>query len=217
MRLADRILRGAPGKPSRFRDHDGRLPPPSAWAYLPRCLASTLLFKLSGRRPEAPWLGYRGIRRLRQLAGPGVRVLEFGAGMSTLWFARRGCHVLSLETDAAWLQRVSDGLAGVPGHHVRLELAVPPYGPATARGETFDLALVDGAARVQAAEVALRAVRPGGHVYLDNADVPEYREGRERLLAEGSPEWFVDFTPTHVYVSAGLLVKKATGRSAARR
>ena len=208
--MLDRILRGDPGKASRFRDFEGRLPPPAAWLHLPRSVLSTARFKMTGNRSERPWLGYRGVRRLAELVRPGTRVLEFGSGMSTVWFARRGAVTTSVEASPAWHSRVAEMLASLPGHRVTQVLAAPPYSQGSLPPGEFDLALVDGDGRDSAMEVALTRVRPGGHVYLDNADVPQaaYRAARRMALAAADDvSWFTDFTPTHVFVSTGLFVK----------
>jgi hypothetical protein len=204
-----RILQGDPRKVSRFRDFEGRLPPPSAWPYLIPSVASTVRFKLTGGRAAIPWLGYRATRRIAGLVGPGTRVLEFGSGLSTVWFARRGAEVLSIETREEWAARVRALLAEIPGHRVRVVAAEPPYSPELVAGETFDFVLVDGDGRDSAMATALAVVRAGGHVYLDNADVPEasHRAAREMAVGSGPAEWFIDFTPCHVFVSAGVLVR----------
>lgn len=56
---------------------------------------------------------------------------------------------------------------------------------------------------------ALSAVRSGGYVYLDNADVPEatHRKARDLALASGTIERYPDFTPCSVFVSTGLLTR----------
>lgn len=205
-----RILQGDPGKESRFRDFEGRLPPLAAWAYLPASIASTIRFKATGTRAAIPWLGYRATRRIAQIIRPGTRVLEFGAGRSTIWFARRGAEVLSVETRAEWMSLVEGWLAEIPGHKVKIVHAEPPYRSDILAGQEFDFALVDGEARDSAMRLALPAVRPGGYVYLDNADVQDaaHRTARDLVLASGKSEWFVDFTPFHVFVSTGVLVKK---------
>jgi hypothetical protein len=206
--VLERILRGDPGKESRFRDFEGRLPPPQAWLYLPRSLGSALRWKLLHRRGAIPWLGYRGIRRIASIVGPGTRVLEFGAGMSTLWFARRGAEVLSVEADRAWFETLQTTIRRKSLDRVRLQHATPPYRPGLIDGQGFDFALVDGEDRAGAMQLALSSVRPGGYVYLDNADVPwpGHRSARDQALAQGEADWFVDFTPFHVFVSTGLLV-----------
>jgi hypothetical protein len=209
-----RILQGDPGKESRFRDFEGRLPPLSAWTYLPASIASTIRFKATGTRAAIPWLGYRATRRIARIVRPGTRVLEFGSGLSTVWFARRGVEVLSVEARQEWVSQVEEWLAKIPGHKVRIVCAEPPYQSDFladfVAGQEFDFALVDGDGRDSAMRAALSAVRPGGYLYLDNADVQEasHRAARDLALASGPSEWFVDFTPFHVFVSTGILVKK---------
>jgi len=111
-----RILKGDASKESRFRDFEGRRPPLGAWPYLAASIASTVRFKLTGSRAALPWLGYRATRRIARIVGPGTRVLEFGSGLSTVWFARRGAEVLSVDAHEEWVGRVNDWLAGIPGH-----------------------------------------------------------------------------------------------------
>ena len=62
---------------------------------IPHSVATTIWLKLTGRRPETPWLGYRAVKCLDELIEPDWRILEFGSGMSTSWFARRCASVLS--------------------------------------------------------------------------------------------------------------------------
>lgn len=209
-----RLLQGDPGKRSRFRDFEGHLPPPAAWLFFPQSVASTLRWKLLRQRSVRPWLGYRAARRIASIVTTGTRVLEFGSGMSTIWFARRGAQVLSYEADPRWYAEVSEALSRVPGHQARIELQLPPYRADLLQGQSFDFALVDGADRDGAALAALAAVESGGHIYLDNADVPlpDHHQARAKLTGSGTVEWFTDFTPDHVFVSTGLLVR-VTGRS----
>jgi predicted O-methyltransferase YrrM len=206
-----RVLQGDPRKISRVHDFEGRVPPAAAWLYLPLSLATTLLFKLFGWRAPLPWLGFRAIRRLKRIAVPGARVLEFGSGMSTLWFAKRGVEIVSIEIDPAWHQAVRERLGEISNPAARVLLEAPPYAALASRlGGGFDLALIDGEARDEAAAVAVSLVRPGGYFYLDNADVPldSHRRARDTLLAAGPAEWFTDFTPLQVTVNTGLLVQR---------
>ena len=210
-RMIRRILQGDPRKLSRVHDFEGRVPPPRAWIYLPLSVATTLLFKGFGWRAPLPWLGFRAIRRLKKIAVPGARVLEFGSGMSTLWFAGRGVEIVSIELDPAWHRAVRERLKAIPNPEARVLLEAPPYEALAARlAGGFDLALIDGEARDEAAAVAVSLVRPGGYLYLDNADVPldSHRRARDTLLAAGPAEWFTDFTPLQITVNTGVLVRR---------
>ena len=49
------------------------------------------------------WVTYPAIEFLRQLDWRGKRVLEWGAGNSTLWWARQGANVFSVEHSQEWI------------------------------------------------------------------------------------------------------------------
>jgi hypothetical protein len=204
-----RLLQGDPGKRSRFHDYEGNVAPLPALLFLPVCAASTFRKKLTGVHPRRPWLGYRAVRRLSQLLQPHWRVLEFGSGNSTPWLARRCTEVLSIETDRDWYLEVCKMIESQPG--ARVVLSSPPYTRIPeADSKSFDFALVDGVQRDDAMRAALTRLRPGGYVYLDNADVDwdDHREARRLLIAACEPdslERFIDLTPGQVTVTQGLL------------
>jgi hypothetical protein len=53
-----------------------------------------------------PWFTYPAIRFLQGIVRPDLRVLEYGTGNSTLWWAQRVQQVVSVEHDPAWAARV---------------------------------------------------------------------------------------------------------------
>src|SRR5262245_61229785 len=57
-----------------------------------------------------PWYTYPCIQFLENQSFVGQRVLEFGAGQSTLWWAERAVSVTAFENDREWIERLS----GVP-------------------------------------------------------------------------------------------------------
>lgn len=119
-----------------------------------------------------PWLTEGAIHFLESFIRPGFRVLEFGAGASTLWFARHGCWVMNYESDSNW-QNIVSGLLGESVSKVALfnwhenlpEQLLSIYEP-----ELFDLVLVDGQSRRQCILASIPLVRPGGVLMIDNAD-----------------------------------------------
>ena len=209
--LLVRLVQGDPRKKTRLHDFRGNLVPLAGLAYLPHCLASTARVKLLGSLPPLPWLGYRAIHRLERLLQPSWRVLEMGSGQSSTWLARRCGELWTVENEPAWYDVVARSLAGVG--HAHLILQPPPYdGLAERIPHGVDFALVDGVARDEAMGFALRQVRPGGYVYLDNADVADaqHERARDLLLAAAAPgtvERFVDLAPGKVTASQGLLAR----------
>lgn len=170
---------------------------------------------------DAPWLCWPAIDWLEAFMQPGMRVLEFGSGGSTVFFAKRGARVLSIEDDSAWHAEVQRrlGVLGLDGGRNGLECRVVPpeqdgessttvsgyeedsglnshrrmYAGKTFRGyassvddlpdRSFDLALIDGRARLACTRHALPKIRPGGVLVLDNSERPTY-EPIHALLAE---------------------------------
>jgi len=212
-RLLQRIVQGDLRRRTRLHDYAGNRIDAGGLVHLPSCLFWTLACRV-GWRPVRPWLGYRAVRRLARLIQPDWRILEFGSGLSTVWFAERAGLVVAIDENPDWYEIVRQGLARRRITNVDYHLAeeredyvsVPGY-----PDRTFDLAIVDGRWRARSAEKALRAVRPGGFIYFDNSDVPDedHQIAKGILLAgaHGQPEIFVDLTPFQFCVNQGLLVR----------
>ena len=133
------------------------------------------------------------------------RILEWGSGGSTLWFADRlptGATLTSIDHDTAWhentLRRIGKRV------DVRL-LLCPPRAPlgqnATIEeedpthlqeylhavdGSRFDVILVDGVARVACMEQARELLSPGGVIFLHDAHRPWYDSGKALFFEHGT-------------------------------
>lgn len=57
-----------------------------------------------------PWLPYAVTRWLEQYLQPDMRVFEYGAGASTLFFAPRVKELISVEHDAGWIDQLKEQL-----------------------------------------------------------------------------------------------------------
>ena len=119
-----------------------------------------------------------------------AKVFEWGSGGSTLFFDSHFSSVVSVEHEERWAKEVSAKLS-----HRALVLFHPPVkgsiGPVSSvveyngrhfgdyvnainsRGQ-FDLISVDGRCRPACLGVAVKHVRPGGLLLLDNADRSRY-------------------------------------------
>ena len=215
MNLWQRVVTGDGLRRTRFHDYEERAARLAALAGLPRAAATAALLKLFGWRPEMPWLGFSAVHCIEQLLQPQWSLLEFGSGMSTIWFARRVARIVSIETDAEWHGRVK-ALLRNRGLSDRVECRLVPAtleGLSSTLPQGFDFALVDGTSRDVATGLALSVVKPGGYIYLDNSDVPwpDYRSAREQLLEAQDPtskaRFFTDFCDGHVGVTQGLLIE----------
>jgi predicted O-methyltransferase YrrM len=104
-------------------------------------------------------------------AGKINSVLEFGSGASTVFFAKMGLTVVSIEHDPEWYNQVTKKLQrGSQNSKVTRHLLPRPYHKVcdSLASEKFDLVLVDGRDRVRCVEESRSLVKPGGHLMLDN-------------------------------------------------
>jgi hypothetical protein len=161
----------------------------------------------NGDEPLA-WYTYPCLAWLEPRLTAGDRVFEFGAGGSTLWYAKRVASVVAVEHDAGWLAR----LAPLVGPNVellsrpaRLDEAGDPVAASRyveAIGdwpeEYFDLIAVDGMERLACLEAAVPHLRANGLLVLDNSDRPHLRAGMDRLNGLGFGRIdFHGFHPAH--------------------
>jgi len=118
-----------------------------------------------------PWLHASAISYLEEIMRPDFRVLEHGAGGSTLWFAERAESVVTVEHDPAWREAIRNW---APSNVTLLTALDHTLGQ-------FDLFFIDGEheQRARCLEQAYKIVKPGGWVVLDNANRPEYVDERE--------------------------------------
>jgi hypothetical protein len=132
---------------------------------------------IDGAGDSQPWYTYPAIDYLTQLDLRDRTVFEFGAGMSTLFWARVAKRVVSVEDNDDWYATVA---RQAPSNarivfEPDLRRFVETIHDA---GERFDIVVVDGAARggtrLRCCRAAVDALREGGFIILDNADwLPE--------------------------------------------
>ena len=145
-----------------------------------------------------PWLPDQVIAFLKSLiaARPGLKILEFGCGGSTVWFAGFNVKVISVEHDEQWHNAVRDELALKKRTNIDLRLRSLPYNGICDEfpDESFDLILVDGEDRPMCLLKAMAKVKKGGVLMLDNAErmPPKFLESlagwEEHLVHQIGPD-----------------------------
>ena len=130
----------------------------------------------SQRGKPLPWYTYPAIDFLTQRDFSGKRVLEFGGGQSTLWWAGRAASILTLEEDESWYRSLKPRVgANVDLHHVAVDHATRTVEPVRALLEAqgsakFDVIIIDGHLRRELTDLAFRHLAPLGALILDNAE-----------------------------------------------
>lgn len=179
-----------------------RLLHPSAWRFLTLVATDPSLDKLydllrSERLPKLldepyPRFSLAAVDFIDRHVHRQARVLEWGSGSSTLWFAARGCSILSVEHDPAWHKLVSERLVS-PSLVLCRDLGAGYFRPTESIGE-FDLITIDGRQRCECARLVLDAVesgscKPGLILVFDDTERPRYRECLDLLARAASWHW----------------------------
>lgn len=176
---------------------------------------------------DVPWWTFEAADRVESFlaAHPGARTLEWGSGASTLWLAKRGAVVSSVEHDADWAKHMRSLLPA----SVTLTLVEPtPAGPGAVLSHKpgfegldfagyvaavdevpgeFDLVVIDGRAREACLDRVADRVTPGGLVVFDNVDRRRYREAIERHRGRFEVIWTRGLTPSLPYPTRTALLE----------
>jgi hypothetical protein len=212
-----RLLAGGPSRKSRLHDERGQLVPLGRLLRNgPRALGTGIVRLLLDKRPDLPWISYDAQRVIAGFLMPDSKVLEFGSGMSTIWYARHAGHVWAFEHFKPWYDIVAAQIrqqGNVDYHLATTEEAYCQSSP----DQDYDLIMIDGRWREVCARYALEHLAPGGMIYLDNSDKYIGDETGDVPLAQqilldfarekGLPvREFTDFAPTQLFVQRGLMV-----------
>lgn len=157
--------------------------------------------------PETPWLSPSMVNILDTWIKPSDRGLEWGSGRSTIWFARRVSHLISIEHDKKWATHVQtllncrglasrvsyyffkDGCGDNPdSEYVKIIDSI--------EDESLDFCLIDGNLREHCALASLSKMKAGGIIIVDDVERYIPRESKTRspnargiLSGYASKEW----------------------------
>lgn len=130
-----------------------------------------------------PWFTYAAIYFLDGRIRPDMRVFEYGAGQSTLWWARRVYEAIACEHDPGWSERIrSTAPANVS---VLAQPLDQGYAEAIRGRGPFDVVGIDGRRRNECAVAAADELSQGGVIVWDNTDRERYKEGIDYLKSHG--------------------------------
>jgi len=220
--MLSRILYGNNTKDRKSRLHDQKgnfVGWQTCLSHGPRAVLTGALRLTIDYRPALPWISYKAISTLKTFLNKNSRVLEFGSGMSTVWYAAHAGEVCSVEDYRPWYDKVSIELEKRSLKNINYHFASSPeeyYSFMTDDPEGFDLVMVDGSTRGDCLKHAAKLLKPGGIIYLDNSDKCVKREdirfAEEHALhiaeeRSAAVTYFTDFAPTQLFVQQGLMVK----------
>jgi hypothetical protein len=159
-----------------------------------------------------PWFSYPIIDFLRSRNLAGKRVLEFGAGQSTIWWKSVGAEVTSLEVDKKWYHYIQQQVAGCEIYLTDKKFTNIPD---SVLGRRFDIIVVDGGIRLYAIKIAVELVEDSGIIILDDSTeeaTPHYLEAPKLMYNHG---WkrvdFYGFAPGAIREGCTSLYWKSDG------
>lgn len=126
-----------------------------------------------------PWITKDAIIFLNSLDLSNYNILEFGMGGSTIYFASRCKHLISIEHDSNWYKNVNKYLVdNTMDKNVQSYLKQRPYNTIceTLTNIKFDLIFIDGRDRVECAKSSIKLLSDHGIIMLDNAERERYSE-----------------------------------------
>ncbi len=133
-----------------------------------------------------PWYSYPAIAFLERRLSRTMKVFEFGAGQSTLWYARRVEQVIACEHNRSWYDHVANTM---PGNVTMLFEKFEPgsdYSKSVNRyGPIFDLISIDGEDRSNCAKNAVATLNEAGVILFDNTEHPANHDGMKFLTEHG--------------------------------
>ena len=142
--------------------------------WTPRYVRDRIAFQVwQKRNPEAPWLVSSAVEFLDGWLKATDEVVEFGAGRSTVWFSQRVKSVFSVEHNKEWFESVQSQIAEKNISNIRLIYNSDTDGQYISSVEQdysgiADVVLVDSVYRDHCALWALKHLRSGGLLVLDN-------------------------------------------------
>ncbi len=116
-----------------------------------------------------PWYTYPAIEYLSQFDYSDKNVFEYGSGFSSLFWARRARQVISLEDNQVWFKKWQNEMKS--NLIIRLETDLTAYvNSIFESGNKYDVIAIDGKWRSECAQAAVKALKNGGFIILDDSD-----------------------------------------------
>lgn len=119
------------------------------------------------------WYTYPFLDFIRLLDFSDLDIFEFGSGYSTLYWAGRAKSVTSVEHSKAWFQTVNNLLksSGIKNVDLFLQEDSTSYvNSINLKSRSYDVIIVDGISRFEAAKASTERLCPNGVIILDNSD-----------------------------------------------
>lgn len=156
---------------------------------------------IDGRGQPIPRFTYPAIEYLKSQDLSNKSIFEFGSGNSTIFWSHRAKNIVSVENNTDWFNKIADTVKQFSNAIVLLRKKRKDYIDEIDRGnKKYDIIVIDGVFRENCSLKAVRKLKRGGIIILDNSDrYPKIcRFLRTNNLIEVD---FTGFSPINPYIS----------------
>jgi hypothetical protein len=122
------------------------------------------LYYFEKKNPDLPWLTSVSISLIDNLIKKSDKMIEFGSGRSTAWFAQRVYELTSVETDQVWFEKVKIDLKEYKNTNLKFLDGDIEFRNliSTFDDNSIDISLIDGAYRDLCANQLIDKMKLGG-------------------------------------------------------
>lgn len=146
---------------------------------------------------DVPWWTYSAIQQVEQYLknlSSLPSVFEYGSGASTVWLAKRAAHVISVEHDQKWYDKLHQHLTDYKNVTLLFAPAEKSVGKTAYQSpkapqahfeqyvhtienikQQFDIIVIDGRCRATCLKICLPYLKPHGIIIFDNANRDRYQ------------------------------------------
>jgi predicted O-methyltransferase YrrM len=141
--------------------------------WTPRYILNRInVYYFEKKNPDLPWLTSGSISLIDNLIKKSDKMIEFGSGRSTAWFAKRVDELTSVETDQFWYEKVKIDLKAYKNTNLIFLDGDIEFRNliSTIDDNSIDISLIDGAYRDLCANLLIDKMKSGGVMIIDNAN-----------------------------------------------
>jgi len=152
-----------------------------------------------------PWVTYSFISYIENRLNKKMSIFEYGSGNSTLYFAEKVNHVISVEHDKEWFENLLENIPeNVQLKHCDLQYAGDYCKTIVSTDRKYSIIIIDGRDRVNCILNSTSSLSQDGVLILDDSEREEYQNGVIHLKQLGYKE--LDFWG----IAPGIFFNKCT-------
>ena len=136
--------------------------------YILNKIRSIIYFK---KFPDRPWISREAFEVLDLIISPSDKVLEFGSGKSTSYFASKCSYVYSVESNFQWYKKVVNKLTDLSSSNVNIKYAEneSEYLDLSFIDNEITILFIDGRYRLQSLKEGLKYASDNAIIIIDNS------------------------------------------------